>query len=467
MKRLFGTNGIRFILGEDLNVDDIVRIGMAVGTFFKGGKCLLGRDIRKTGEVVAQAITSGLMATGCNVYDIGLITTPALQFTVKVQGFDFGVMITASHNPPEYNGIKVIDHDGVEIERSKEERIEDIYFHEKFTLSNWRSVGRHYYCNNEGIIEEYIKAVIKHIDADVVKGKKFTVVIDPANSVGILTTPRLAKILNCRVLTINGNLDGDFPGREPEPRPDNLEGLATAVVSSGADFGVAHDGDGDRAIFVDEKGNIHWGDRSGALIVEYYLREHPGETVITPVSSSVVIEEVARRHGGRVVYTKVGSIHVSRKMLELKAPLGVEENGGVFFGPHHPVRDGTMTTALILNILAKEENPLSKLMARLPKYYQMKLRVPCPNELKENVLKVLREATKDMKVDHTDGVKIWYDRRSWVLIRPSGTEPIFRIYAEADDKSKLNNIVNKAKNMLEDAIDEVTKKDRFNTPRTK
>lgn len=458
MKRLFGTNGIRFILGEELNVDDIVRIGMAIGTFFKGGKCLLGRDVRKTGDIVARAIASGLMATGCDVWDVGLITTPALQFSVKNMGFDFGVMITASHNPPEYNGIKVMANDGVEIDREREKKVEEIYFKQKFSLVNWRNVGKYITCSNEEYIDTYIRAVMRHIDVDEIRRRKFTVVVDPINSVGSLTTPRLLRELNCKALTINGNLDGDFPGREPEPRLDNLEALASAVISSGADFGVAHDGDGDRALFVDERGTIYWGDKSGALIVDYYLSTHPGEIVVTPVSSSVIIEEVAKKHGGKVVYTKVGSIYVSRKMMELNAPLGVEENGGVFFGPHHPVRDGTMTTALILDILAQTGEQLSKLMSKLPTYHQAKLRYPCPNELKEKVVEILRDMTKELSAEYIDGVKIWYDKKAWVLIRPSGTEPIFRIYAEAEEEAKLNTIVNEAKRMLEEAIDEAKRK---------
>ncbi|RLF24617.1 MAG: phosphoglucosamine mutase, partial [Thermoprotei archaeon] len=293
MRRLFGTNGVRFILGKTMSISDILRLGLAIGTFFKGKKCLMGRDVRLTGEAVASAISSGLMSTGCTVYDVGLITTPALQYLVRRLGFDFGVMITASHNPPEFNGVKVMDSDGVEIPREKEVVIEDIYFRNKFEYANWDKVGD--YKVLQGVLDYYIEGVLEHAKIDEITERRFTVVVDPANSVPVFTTPEVLKRLNCRVMTINANLDGDFPGREPEPRPDTLRELAEAVKTAGADLGVGHDGDGDRAIFVDEEGTVHWGDRTGALIVKFFMEEHPGEKIVTPVSTSKVVEDVVKK----------------------------------------------------------------------------------------------------------------------------------------------------------------------------
>ncbi len=447
MKKLFGTNGIRFILGKDFTLKDVLQVGLAIGTFFSKGKCLLGRDVRLTGEVIANTIASALMSTGINVYDIGLITTPALQYLVKKREFDFGIMITASHNPPEFNGIKVIDNDGVEIPPEKEKLIEEIYFTRKFKYANWENVGE--FSEMRFLIDEYLDGVLSHINEELISKRKFKVAVDPANSVSVLTTPRLLKRLKCKVLTVNAHLDGTFPGRKPEPRLDNLQTLSEAVIASGADLGVAHDGDGDRAIFVDEKGQVYWGDKTAALIVMDFLERNPGECIVTPVSSSKIIEDVAKKYGGKIIYTKVGSIIVSRMMMKLGAKLGVEENGGIFYGPHLPVRDGTMATALILDILARKETSLSSLLSSLPKYYQVKDKVPCPNELKAKVLKILLSEVSGVKVETIDGVKVWYSDGSWVLARPSGTEPIYRIFSEAKDPQRAKEL---AENMKEKVL---------------
>ncbi len=454
MRRLFGTNGIRFILGVDYDLLDILKIGYAIGTFFgKGKTCLLGRDVRITGDILVNAISSSLMSCGINVHYVGYITTPALQWLTKHRGYDFSIMITASHNPPEFNGIKVIDSDGIEIPREKEEQIEKIYYSGSFKLVEWRDVGE--LVNVDSWRIEYVKAVLSHVNIDDIKRRNLNVVVDPANSVGTYTTPYALKMAGCKVTTINAVLDGTFPGRHPEPKPENLKLLSETVRALGADFGVAHDGDGDRAIFVDEKGEVHWGDESGALIVRDYLEKHPGEIVVTPVSSSKLIEDVARKYGGRVVYTRVGSIIVSRTMVKIGAKIGLEENGGIFYGPHHPVRDGTMAALLIANIVAATGEPLSKLFSELPKYYHEKRSVPCPHSLKSMVLDIIKNEIKGVKVETIDGVKVWFSDGSWVLLRPSGTEPLFRIYAESKDPQQVKNIADDAERKLRKIISEV------------
>jgi len=300
-----------------------------------------------------------------------------------------------------------------------------------------------------------LEAIKRQVDVDSIKRKHYRVVVDPGNGVGALTTPYLLRDLRCEVTTINADLDGSFPGRPPEPAIQNLSELAMVVKAVGADFGVAHDGDGDRAIFVDETGNIHWGDRSFAVIEKHFLEQHPNEQIITPVSSSQVISDLARKYKGKIVWTKVGSIIVSRKMLEVDANLGGEENGGVFYGPHQPVRDGAMAVALILQILAKTGKRLSELLGELPKYYQHKDKVACLNELKEQVLEKLRKITGKFKVETIDGVKIWFPDKSWILIRPSGTEPIYRLFAEAKTQQKAVQRVEEYKKIVTELVENV------------
>jgi phosphomannomutase/phosphoglucomutase len=439
-KRLFGTNGIRGIVNKELTPETAIKIGAATGTFFKRAKLLLGYDARTSGPMLAKAVIAGLTACGCNVLLAGMAPTPTLQYAVKTHKIDGGVIVTASHNPPEYNGIKVVWSDGIEISREQEIEIENIFFDEKIAYAKWDKIGEK--SELHGIIDEYIAAIKKHVDVARIAKKHYHVVVDAANSVGNLTAPRLLRELGCKVTTINGNIDGTFPGRLPEPRPENLQDLASTVKAIGADLGVAYDGDADRSVFADEHGEIHWGDKTFALVEKHFLKENPNEKIVTPVSSSTLVKDIAEAYGGEIVWTKVGSVTVSQTIKKIKAKLGGEENGGIFYGPHQAVRDGAMATALILDIMAKSGKKLSKLLAELPKYFIEKGKVECKETLKNKVLEKLIEQVQGVNVSTIDGVKIWFKNKSAILIRPSGTEPIYRLYAEAKTQEKAMKLVN-------------------------
>ena len=454
-KRLFGTNGIRGVANVELTPDFCARVGLAIGTYFGGGDILLGRDARLSGQMIASAVISGLLAAGCRVFDVGLAPTPTIQYAVKHFGMDGGVVITASHNPPEYNGIKVLRPDGIELKREQEKEVEEIFFESKFKPSAWHAIGT--VRRLEGAVEAHVKAVEEHVDRDLIARARFKVALDPANGVGVLPALPLLRDLGCKVVLVNGEIDGRFPGRHPEPKPENLGDLASITASSGAHLGVAYDGDADRAIFVDERGRVHWGDKSFALVAKWFLAQRPGEAVVTPISSSSLVREVVEACGGKLVWTKVGSVVVSHKMVEIGAQLGGEENGGIFYGPHQPVRDGPMSTALLLQILAEEREPLSALMDRLPRYYLAKASVECPHELKETALAILRERFRGQKTITIDGVRVWYEDGSSVLMRPSGTEPIFRIYAEAREEERLRAVLAEHVELVREAVEEARK----------
>jgi phosphomannomutase/phosphoglucomutase len=449
--KLFGTNGIRGIVNKDLTPDVAVKAGLAIGTFFQKKNLLIGYDARTSGPMFAKAVISGLTATGCNVYNAGMAPTPALQFAVKNHHFDGGVIITASHNPPEYNGIKVIWKDGIETSHEQETQIEDIYFQNKTQFAEWNKLGEKHELPE--INDEYIAAMKKHVNTAKIAEKHFHVVVDAANSVGGLTAPILLRDLGCKITSLNANIDGTFPGRMPEPRPENLEELARTVKALGADLGVAFDGDADRSIFVDETGQIHMGDKTFAVIEKQFLLENPNSQIVTPVSSSTLIKDVADAYKGTIVWTKVGSVTVSQKMKEIKAKLGGEENGGVFYGPHQAVRDGAMTTAIILDIMAKTGQKLSKLVAEQPQYFIEKGKIECPEDKKPRVLENLLEQVQGMNINTLDGVKIWFEDKSAILVRPSGTEPAYRMYAEAKTPKRAAQLVeeytSKLKRILE------------------
>ena len=434
---LFGTNGIRGIVNHDMTAEFAAKVGAAIGTYFGKSNILIGYDVRTSNILLSRAIAAGAMACGCSIHDIGLSPTPTIQFAVKRFGLDGAIIVTASHNPPEYNGIKVVASDGVEIDRGQEKEIESVFFGEKFSRVPWGEIGL--FEPFVGAIETYKEAVKSHIDVDAIKERSFNVVVDPANSVGALVTPDLLRELGCKVTTINANLDGHFPGRTPEPRPDTLMQLSKAVRAFGTELGVAHDGDADRCIFADEKGEVVLGDETGAIIIDWVLEKHPNAVVVTPVSSSKVVEDIVKRHGCRLVWTVVGSTTVSRRMLQEDSIISMEDNGGVFYAPHQAVRDGAMSVALMLNILAERRKPLSQLVNELPKYIIIKERIEVPNEKKRDILRAVLEDTKDLDRTTLDGVKVTF-RDASVLIRPSGTEAIFRVNVEAENDARAREL---------------------------
>ena len=440
LRKLFGTNGIRGLVNVELTPEMAIKVGSSIGTFFgKEKNLLLGYDARTSGPMFAKAVVSGLTATGCNVFFAGMAPTPSLQFAVKNHKLDGGVIITASHNPPEYNGIKVIWSDGIETSHEQEVEIENIYFDNKIVFAPWDKLG----VKRElaGINDEYIQAIKKHVNKTRIANAHFHVVVDAANSVGGLTAPPLLRELGCKITSINANIDGTFPGRMPEPRPESLGDLASTVKAIKADMGVAFDGDADRSIFVDANGQIYMGDKTFAVIIKQYLQKNPGAKIITPVSSSTLIKDTVEAFKGQLVWTKVGSVTVSQKMKEENANLGGEENGGVFYGPHQAVRDGAMTTVLLLSIMAETGKSLAQLIAEQPQYFIEKGKIECPDDKKAILQQKIYEQVKGENVSTIDGVKIWFGDASAILIRPSGTEPVYRLYAEAKNQQKALQLV--------------------------
>lgn len=457
MTRLFGTNGIRGIVNQEMNGELALGIGKAWGTYLKRTvprpRVVIGTDARLSSHMLKSAISAGLLSTGCDVVDVGLVPTPALQYTVKEKRFDAGVIITASHNPPQFNGIKGAASDGTELSKDVEEAIEKIFFSQQYSLSDWRSVGT--YSTWDGAIDLYIKGILSSVDVACIKKQRFHVVLDCGNGAGGLVAPLLLKKLGCRVTELFCEPDGTFPGHNSEPIPENLTTLMKTVPKVHASFGVAQDGDADRAIFIDENGNYIWGDKSLSLVGKHITKNSKDCITVTPVTTSTCFEDVIRANGGSVIYTKVGSPIVARVMKEKNAVFGGEENGGLIFPVLQYCRDSAMSLAKILEILAKEKRSLSELVAEIPSYEMYKTKIECPNEKKERVMNLVVEQMKDDKdvvnIDRTDGVKL-YVKGGWVLMRPSGTEPIFRVYVEAKGKPRAEQLTITYKNLVESLI---------------
>ena len=425
-KQLFGTNGVRGIIGEQMNPELVMKIGMALGSMRKG-RIGVGRDTRTSGPALSRAMIAGLLATGCDVVDLGVLPTPAVQYLVR-EHFDAGAVITASHNPPEYNGVKIVDGDGTEMDDAETIILEKRLFGEEFTLAGWKSMGTLTACPD--MVHEYVDAVVgcwTDIDA-----KGMTVVADPGSGPACETTPRILTKMGCRVVTINGMMDGTFPGRMPEPTLEGLQPLSELVRETGAAFGVAHDGDADRAVFVDENGQFLEENEQFALFEQFICSFTPG-IVVTPVSTSFLAEQIAEETGSVLEYTRVGSITVARRMLALAAEgkivaFGGEGNGGLIFPCHQHCRDGGMTAATMVALLKTSGKKLSELRATLPPHAMLKDKIytDAPKEL----LKIAETAFSKDNLDLTDGVRINREGM-WALLRPSGTEPFMRLYVEA------------------------------------
>ena len=440
-QRLFGTNGVRFVPGVSHDLDFVIDLGEAIGTYFGSGEVLVGRDGRLSGPAVSNAVISGLLSSGRDVAESGVVPTPALQYAVKALGYRGGVMVTASHNPAKYNGVKVSGSDGVEVPRLDEQRIEKVYFDKSQTKADWKTVG--VARQDASVVRTYQKGVLSRVGAKAVAERRFTVVMDLGNGAQSVAAPYIAESLGCKLITLNSVVDGGFPGRGPEPTPDTLKDLSSVVRSVGADLGVAYDGDGDRSIFCDETGRILWGDQSGCLVADYVLGRHPGGTVVTSVASGQSIDAVAKKRGGKVLRTKVGAVEISRTIVERNAVFGFEENGGCIYQPHIPVRDGAMTTALMLECLASRGMSFSKALAFVvPRYFQSKTKIEVNPKRVEAAMRSVEKQARGT-VEKVDGVKVWADEHSWVLVRPSGTEPIVRIFSEAETQDTADQLVRK------------------------
>jgi phosphomannomutase/phosphoglucomutase len=450
MPRLFGTNGIRGVVNEDMNLELASNIGRALGTYLGRGKAAIGTDTRTSNEMIKSAVTSGLLSIGIDVVDLGIVPTPTLQYFVKHNEIDCGVMITASHNPPQFNGIKCVDRDGTEYSREEEEKIESNYFSGNFNKADWKNIGR--YSRDNTSIRKYIDGIMGLIEIDIIKKAKPKVVLDCGNGAGSLVSPYLLEKIGCSVITINSHPQGTFPGHHSEPTPENLIDLIEATKNFKANIGIAHDGDADRTIFIDEKGSYLYGDRILTLVAKELLKANNGGLIITPVASSRALEDVTLQNNGKIEYTKVGSPIVARRMMETNALFGGEENGGLIFPKLQYCRDGAMTAAKVVEILAVNKRPFSELISELPQYALYKTKVHCPQDKKEKALEKLKEDMSEKELNTTDGVKIMFDS-AWVLVRPSGTEPLYRIFAESETQDQAENLGEEHKKLIENIIE--------------
>jgi phosphomannomutase/phosphoglucomutase len=449
--KVFGSSGTRGVAGEQLTAEFVLRVAKAAGTVWGADRAAVARDTRTTGAMFANAADAGLTAVGTDVDRLGVTPTPAAVRYADVEAVPV-VVITASHNPPEYNGVKLVGADGVELPVSALERIEERLLAEEFAIAGWDEVGSTR--RVDGVNDDYVDDLVANVDRAAIADAGLTVALDPGHGAGALTSPEFFRRLGCEVVTVNGQPDGHFPGREPEPVAENLEDLATLVRATDADVGIAHDGDADRAIFFDEHGDYVEGDASLAALAAEALSE--GDSTVAAVNVSQRLVDVCEDVGAGLELTPIGATNIITRIQDLQTagehvPIAGEGNGGVFFPDFRLVRDGAFIAAKFLELLT--EGTVSETVEPYTAYANVRRNLGYDDE---GELTAMLDAAEtyaheaDVEAETVDGYRLDYGD-AWVLVRPSGTEPKVRIYAEAHDHERAAELANAVQRALEAA----------------
>ena len=438
---LFGTSGIRGTANVEITPEVATKLGAAFASFFGNeGKVAVGRDVRLPAKLLHYAFISGVLAGGVDVEDCGLAPTPAILWAVKKKGLDGAAVVTGSHTPSEMIGFLFFISDTAEFSVEESYRFEKIFFN-KPKIVAWNEVGKY---SEVDVSDLYLRSVLEHVDLKKISSSDFKVVMDPGNGASAPICEKFLRVAGVKVVAINDKPDGMFPNRDPYPRPEVLDQLVREVTGNGADIGSATDADGDRTLFVDDEGKELWGDISGCVFVKDMLMKHEGGVVIAPINSSQLIEWVCNRHNGKIVYTKVGPPNIVSALKRVKALFGVEETGKNIWPDAILYGDWILATLKMLEIMAKEQKPLSELVQEFPRFHMRKIPFHCPETLKDvvmvNALKEWKKRREEAEVVTLDGIKIVYPDGSWMLLRPSGTEPVFRVYAESQDRARVQEL---------------------------
>ncbi|MDI9624051.1 MAG: phosphoglucosamine mutase [Methanothermobacter sp.] len=443
--KLFGTSGIRGRFKEKLTASLSLNVGKAIATYLKGeGEVIVGYDPRTSSQLIENALSAGLMEGGCNVIKIGMVPTPLIGYATSKLKAKAGVMITASHNPPEYNGIKVWNHNGMAYSPAQEKEIERIIHEKDYITVDWDNLGS---SDHLDITKMYMEDLLEHFKIKT----DLKVVVDCGCGAASHITPIILRRIGCEVLSLNCQPDGFFPGRNPEPTPENLKDLMSMVKASGADLGIAHDGDADRMVAVDEKGRFADFDKLLTLIAK-----EKGGKIITTVDASISLDECLKEVGGKVIRTKVGDVHVAEALIREGGSFGGEPSG-TWLHPEFSLSPDGIFSALKLVEIVSEKGPLSKLLDEIPSYHNIRDKIPCPDTKKGNVMeKVKKQLPQQFKekiqIDNIDGTRISLEDGSWVLIRPSGTEPYIRIRIEAKKEKTAKKLHNMSRSFMEKII---------------
>ncbi|MEM2117850.1 MAG: phosphoglucosamine mutase [Candidatus Bathyarchaeia archaeon] len=452
--KLFGSSGVRGLVNVDLTPILAVKVGLAVATFCKAKKVLVARDTRVSGLMIEDALVSGLLAGGADVSCLGVVPTSVLAFLTKQLGADAGVMITASHNPPQYNGVKIFSSDSMAYGEKEQNAIEGIIEGGRFRFVDWRDVGEVLSVDKSALYIEMIKKSVK-------LRKKWHVIVDPGCGATHSLAPLIFERLGCKVTAVNAHADGFFFARSPEPNAEALRSLARIVREFSADVGIAYDGDGDRVSFIDEKGSFVDFDRVLAAYAAYAVAKEKGGVVVTNVEASMCVEKMVESHRGKVVRTRVGDVYVAEAMKRHRAVFGGEPCGAWIHPQIHYCPDGILSSVLLLKALEEKGERLSEFVAETSKFVTLRENVHCENSVKRKVMEKVEKGLKTVfpkfvESSMVDGVRLAFED-GWVLVRASGTEPLIRLTVEGESLKAAKEIMGKSVVFVRKLVEEMGK----------
>jgi phosphomannomutase len=446
-----GISGVRGIVGETITPQLVMDFACAFGTYINSKKVLLGRDTRPSSPMLHAAVVSSLLATGCDVLDLGICPTPILQFMVKKLKAKGAVSITAGHNDLNWNALAFINSEGTYLNTYQGEEVLDLYHLGKFKKASSDRIGK--IIKEKDYLDLYFKHLTGFLDSDAIRKSNLKIVIDPCNGGGAGIIDHFCRSLNCELVPVNNGLSGFFP-HDPEPRPRNAAEVASLVHITKADAGFLLNSDVSRVSVVAENGEPLSEEYTFPLLAKHYLKKCPG-TAIANLSTSRMIEDVAEVSFSSVVKTKVGQSHSIQAMMDEDAVIAGEGSGGVAIKAFHPAFDGFLTMGMILETMAAKKKKLSELVRQLPKYHIIKEKVYCiikeedycPPVKVHSIVNEVKQLYPRRKINPLDGIKIEY-KDGWIHIRVSGTEPMVRIISESTSREKAQKRLEKASHFI-------------------
>jgi phosphoglucosamine mutase len=446
--RLFGSSGIRGLANIEVTPLLAQKVGAAIASQFEGGAILIGRDTRLSGEMLERALISGVVSCGFAAGTLGIVPTPAVAWLTKEMGAEAGVAISASHNPPQYNGLKIFDTTGMAYTVEQQERLEELIEGDEFMTSSWNRVGS----------VESMDAGRIYVDALVqltALARDWNIACDLFNGATCTVAPALFEDLGVKTTFINAQPDGHFPAGNPEPTAESLTRLGGMIRKMRGNIGFGFDGDGDRMMAVDGRGMVPSPDRVLAAYARYVIKANGGGVVVTHVGASMSVEEAVEAVGGTVVKTKVGDVHVAEAMALHEAVFGGEPVGAWIHPDVHMCPDGLLSALRLMLVLETEGKTLSEFIEDIPEYPTLRDKVQCSNEVKGDVIESISKFENefgDIKdVSTVDGVRLQL-KDGWVLIRPSGTEPSIRITVEAHESGRAEELLDTSRKFIEKVI---------------
>jgi phosphoglucosamine mutase len=449
--RLFGTSGIRGVVNADLGPMLAMRIGVAIASILKGGTLAVARDTRTSGRMLCASLTAGALAGGLEVVHLGVLPTPALAYLTKSLGAVSGVMITASHNPPEFNGLKLFDRKGRAYDEALQNEIEQAYSCNEQAYVSWNQLKE---TSSADLSYRYVEMILRGVCLH----RNWNIGVDVGSGAAHRVAFEVLESLGCRVVSLNAQPDGFFPGRSPEPTLQSLATLMAAVRSTKCDIGIAFDGDADRVSFVDGSGRYLEGDVALAAFASHETRRKGGGNVALPVDASLVVQEAVEKNGGKVLWTKVGDASVAETLVRSGGIFGGEPCGAWIHPDFHLCPDGILSAVLALKAIEEENVSSEEFFAGIATYPMKRGKIPCQNQMKVRVMQqVAAELPKALgerfEVTELDGIRIQVPS-GWLLVRPSGTEPAIRLTVEARSEEQAEYLFKTSYDLCRDKIKE-------------